>query len=218
MPVAGPTEWVGPHRGSLLRTLATVALAAMAMILSTCSGTTRTPPSVAELLGSGHAAFEQGHDSAALLLFEQAVKTAPSDASAYFDLGAVYQAEGQDRGALEQYRMALRLDPTMVPPLFNEAVIYQARSAPLAIFLYRKVISLQPDSPSALFNLGLLEAQSHADALAGAELRQAVHLDPSLESRIPSSAAPDLRLAPPTGRRRSTSTTSTPGTGSPSPP
>jgi Flp pilus assembly protein TadD len=167
------------------------------MIFGSCSGATKTPTSEAALLGSGQAAFQQGHDAAALQLFEQAVKNKPSDASAYYDLGAVYQAEGQDSDALQQYRAALRLDPNMVPPMFNEAVIYQARSASLAILLYRRVISLQPDSPTAFFNLGLLEAQSHADALAGVDLRQAVHLDPSLESRIPSSVAADLRLPPP---------------------
>jgi Flp pilus assembly protein TadD len=163
---------------------------------------------VATLLGAGTAAYNQADYNAATQLFEQATERAPTDAAARYDLGLAYQGEHRDADALVQYRKALSYDPTLVSAIFNEATIYGIHDTPLAIFLYRKVISLQAKSPTAYLNLGLLEAQDGQPAPAGADLRQAVRLEPALRARIPPSVVPDLSLPPPGAASRRVPTTS----------
>lgn len=85
----------------------------------------------------------------------------------------------------------------MVPAIFNQAVVNSGHDVPLAVFLYRRVISLQPDSPTAYLNLGLLEAQQGQPTEAGVDLRKAIQLDESLRTRIPAGDAHDLSLPPP---------------------
>ena len=152
------------------------------------------------LLGAGSTEFRQGDYGGAIQLFQQATERDPTNAMANYDLGTVYQAEGKDGPALTEYSLALRRVPNLVPAIFNQATIDAVRDAPLAAFLYRKVISIQPDSPSAYLNLGLLEAQQGERAQAGTDLRQAVRLDASLRARIPDSVASDLSLPPPNHR------------------
>jgi tetratricopeptide (TPR) repeat protein len=164
-----------------------------------CSSSHGPGANAATLIGAASAAFRQRDYNAASQLFQQAIKKDPSNATAYYDLGSVYQAQNLDQQAITSYRKALSLAPTLVPAIFNEATIYAAHDAPLAIFLYRRAIALQPDSPTAYLNLGLLEAQTDAaeQAQAGADLRKAIQLDPSLRARIPQSVLPDLSLPPP---------------------
>ena len=133
-------------------------------------------------------------------LFQQAIHKDPSDAIAYYDLGSAYQAAGNNQDALKQYRLALARDPNEVSALYNEAVIYSVHDSALAEFLYRKVIQLKPDSPTALLNLGLLLAVDGAKAQAGVALRHAIKLDPTLRARIPASVLVDLTAPPPKPR------------------
>jgi tetratricopeptide (TPR) repeat protein len=157
------------------------------------------------LLGAGSTEFRQGDYNAAYQLFQQAIERDPTDAMAHYDLGALYQAQHRDTSALAEYALALQRVPDLVPAIFNQATIDAARDAPLAAFLYRKIISIQPNSPTAYLNLGLLEAHQGEPAQSGADLRQAVHLDGSLRAQIPASVAADLALpspkhnAPPAG-------------------
>lgn len=167
--------------------------------LAGCGGssTPQPRPSESVLLGAGTTEFRHGDYNAASQLFQQAITRDPSSATAHYDLGTVYQAEHQVGPALREYRLALQNSPNLLPAIFNEATIESAHDVPLAVFLYREVISLQPSSPTAYLNLGLLEAQQGERALAGVDLRKAVQLDKSLRARIPRSVALDLTLPPP---------------------
>jgi tetratricopeptide (TPR) repeat protein len=149
------------------------------------------------LLGAGSAAFRQGDYNAATQLFQQAIQRDPSNATAYYDLGTVYQAEHRNSDALGQYAKALSYNPSYVSVIFNQATIYAEHNPPLAIFLYQRVISLQPHAPTAYLNLGLLEDEQGKKAQAGADLRTAVAQDPTLRSGIPAAVLPDLTLPPP---------------------
>jgi Flp pilus assembly protein TadD len=146
---------------------------------------TTAPPSFAVALGAGVAALKAGNANAAQQLFTEAVAREPTNADALYDLGVAYQDEGQSRNALRAYARALQHAPDDTRVEFNRAVIYSTTDVPLAIFLYRRVISLRPDSPTAYLNLGLLEAATHVTS-APADLSKAVQLDPSLAARIPS--------------------------------
>jgi tetratricopeptide (TPR) repeat protein len=172
---------------------------------------TTVEPSFATALGAGVAALKLGNDNAAQQLFAEAVARRPGNATALYDLGLAYQDEGHARDALRAYAHALVTAPNDVPVEFNRAVIYAAHDAPLAMFLYRRVIHLQPNSPTAYLNLGLLEAAAHLPA-APVDLQKAVQLDPSLAAHIPPTLRPTAAAAPtvptslPTGSANPTTT------------
>jgi tetratricopeptide (TPR) repeat protein len=159
-------------------------------MLAACGGTNRsTTASQADygtLVGAGVQLLRQGNAGAAEQLFQQAIAKNPHDPVAHYDLGVAYQQTGHRANALLQYRYALAADPRYVPALFNKAVILSRRNAQLAIFYYHVVIGIQPDSPTAFLNLGLLEAatkSSRAQALR--DLAHAVKLEPSLLADVP---------------------------------
>lgn len=175
---------------------AVIAAFATAAALNACGGSAPSP-SVATLVGSGKAAFNRGNFKASIELFEQALAKAPTDAAAYYDLGTVYQAERLDGDALHDYAKALTYDSSLVPAIYNEATIYAANDVPLAIYLYRRVIALRANSPTAYLNLGLLEATEGQQTVAAADLRRAVQLEPALRTSIPASLVPDLSIPSP---------------------
>jgi Tfp pilus assembly protein PilF len=163
------------------------------------------------MIGAGSAAFRQGDMNAATQLFQQALQRDPTNATAHYDLGAVFQAQNLNSQALGEYAKALSYQPNFVSVIFNQATIYAVHNPPLAIYLYNRVISLQPRAPTAYLNLGLLEDAQGSKARAGADLRAALALEPSLRSKIPAAVAPDLKLPPPkTTSHPSATTTTTP--------
>ncbi|MGO9559020.1 MAG: tetratricopeptide repeat protein [Acidimicrobiales bacterium] len=158
--------------------------------------TTTKPPSYETLVGAGIALLKQNNLNAAQQLFEQAVKAAPTLPVAYYDLGVIDQEENNTRGALQEYLMANREDPKYVHALYNRAVIYRTLNKPLAEFLYRQVIQYQPDAPTALLALGLLEIGGKGSAVqsqAIGYLKQAVKLDRSLMADIPKKYRAEVR-------------------------
>jgi tetratricopeptide (TPR) repeat protein len=119
-------------------------------------------------------------------MFQRAIAKYPGDPVAHFDLGTIYQQAGDRRSALREYKLALLANSRYVPALFNTAILMAPNNAPLAIFDYRQVIQMQPRSPTAFLNVGLLENQtkgSHKQALS--DLSHAVALDPSLRAQLP---------------------------------
>jgi tetratricopeptide (TPR) repeat protein len=172
----------------------------VAITVGCTSSRAAPPPNAATLVGAGTAAVRQGDYNAATQLFQQAIQREPANATAYYDLGTVYQAENRNSDALGQYAKALVYDPKMVSAIFNQATIYAVHNPSLAIFLYKRVTFLQPHAATAYLNLGLLEHAQGDKTHAGADLRTAVAQDPTLRSRIPASAAPDLALPPPRAR------------------
>jgi tetratricopeptide (TPR) repeat protein len=171
-----------------------LAIAGLACSLGSCGGSAPKPPagtstaSYSTLVHAGIHLLDHGQTSAAEQLFQQAAVKNPRDPVAHYDLGVIFQQDGDRPGAFKEYKLAILADPRYVPALYNEAVLQSAHNAPLAIFYYRQVIRMQPDSPTALLNLGLLQDQTRAQRhQAVADLRRAVRLDPALGARIPAS-------------------------------
>jgi tetratricopeptide (TPR) repeat protein len=164
-----------------------------------CSSSNSTVPqaSIPITFAAGTAALRQHDYSAAEALFAQVIARDPGQVAAYYDLGLAYQAQHDYRDALREYAKAQALNERFVPAIYNRAVLSAPADPQLAMFLYRTVISIQPDSPTAYLNLGLLEAQQNPKLHDQAEdtLARAVQLDPSLASRIP----PSLRAGLPQG-------------------
>ena len=173
--------------------------AGIACAVAACGSSSTSPPraSVATTLAAGSAALRLRDYWAAEELFLQVIKRDPRNFAAYYNLGVAYQAQHDIRGALRAYAHAQALDENFVPVIFNRAVLYSRTDPQLAMFLYRKAIALQHDSPTAYLNLGLLEASQGAQLRAQAEkdLAKAIKLDPSLVSHIPSSLRAGLSTA-----------------------
>jgi tetratricopeptide (TPR) repeat protein len=194
-----------PRRRPLRFVAGGLVLAALGACLGACSsskstsGTTTTtsqPASFATLVGAGSDLLRSGNLNAAEQLFEQAIKAEPTNVIGYYDLGVVYQQEGERLDALREYRLALVENPKYVPAIYNRAVLYEVTNAPLAIFYYRTIISLQPDAPTAYLNLGLLQAESKATLpQALTDLAEAVKQDPSLLASIPAPLRSQLSKA-----------------------
>jgi tetratricopeptide (TPR) repeat protein len=160
--------------------------------LAACGGKPKNsgPPKVtapyASLVGAGIVLLRQGNTSAAEQLFNQAIAKNPSDPVAHYNLGVVYQGLGDRKDALRQYRLAVNDDPRYTPALYNAAVLIAPRDPPLAIFYYRRVIAIKPNSPTALLNLALLQARAGwPRKIVVNELRQAVAIQPSLIADVP---------------------------------
>jgi tetratricopeptide (TPR) repeat protein len=166
--------------------------AGIACAVAACgSSSTPSPPraSIATTLAAGSAALRQRDYWAGEQLFLQVIKRDPGNVTAYYNLGVAYQDQHDFRDALRAYARAQALDENFVPVIFNRAVLYSRADPQLAMFLYRKAISLQHDSPTAYLNLGLLEAAQGRQLRKQAkrDLAMAVKLEPSLASRIPDS-------------------------------
>jgi tetratricopeptide (TPR) repeat protein len=188
------------HYLSLASATGFAALSALiAVAVAGCgnSGPSLPQASIATTLAAGSAALRQRDYWAAEQLFEQVIKRDPRQVAGYYDLGLVYQDQHHYRDALRVYAKAQALDENFVPVIYNRAVLYSDTNPQLAMFLYRRVIVLQPDSPTALLNLGLLEGSfgPHLRPQAEKDLARAVQLMPSLASRIPSALRSGLSAA-----------------------
>ena len=178
-------------------------MAAVALVPGTvaaCSGSSSSSlpkVPVSTRFAAGLAALRQHNYSAAEGLLSQVTRLEPRNYAAYYDLGLAYQDQGATRPALVAYAKAQALNERFVPVIYNRAVLYSGNDPQLALFLYRRVISLQPDSPTAYLNLGLLEAVQgpHLRKQAERDLARAVKLQPSLASRIPAPLRAGLAAA-----------------------
>jgi Tfp pilus assembly protein PilF len=172
------------------------------LLLSSCGGATESSSTSAShapfsvLIGAGMDLLRQGNSSAAAQLFQQAITREPKNPVGHYDLGVVFQGLGDRRDALRQYRLAVAYGPQYAPALFNEAVLVAPKDPALAIFYYHRILAIRPNSPTALLNLGLLEATTgYPHRVVFRSLRRAVALDPGLRSNVPAALRRDLRSA-----------------------
>jgi tetratricopeptide (TPR) repeat protein len=179
-------------RSAHFRPAQLLALGVVGSILSACGGggqsETGTSPraSYSTLLGAGGALLRQGNVAAAEQLYHQAIAKRPGDPTGHYDLGVAYQAGRDLRDAQIEYQRALARSPHYVPALFNDATLVAPRNPLLAMFYYRVVIHTQPNSPTALLNLGLLESRSPGLRTRSLiDLGAAVRLDRRLLRSIP---------------------------------
>jgi tetratricopeptide (TPR) repeat protein len=199
-------------RRSLSGLIATaIVVGALNLVLAGCGGSathaaTTTAADYGTLVGAGVHLLRIGNLGAAEQLFEQAITKDSQDPVGHYDLGVALAQQGEARLAVRQYRLALRINPRYVPALYNEAVLITRHDKPTAIFLYRQIIAIKPHSPTALLNLGLLEApQRGLGRVAYVDLTSAIREDRALRSAVPASLLARLRheeVHEPVPRRR----------------
>lgn len=183
--VRGRGAWL---RHTLSALVAACALAGCSSGPSTAPPSTAHPASYPVLVDAGEHLLSDSNFNAAEQLFQQAIAREPSSPVAYYDLGVTYGRAGSPRLALHAYREALAADPKYVPALYNRALLVAVSNPPLAEFELRQILALQPDSPTALFHLGLLDVANSALRPAGLrELRRALTLQPTLRAELPPS-------------------------------
>lgn len=138
-----------------------------------------------QLLHAGLSAQLAGRDAEASADYEKLLDLQPSNVYAYYNLGLIDQRAGHPDLAEGFYRRALSINADFVPALYNLAIIRTGPAPKEAEALYRHVISVQPNNAQARLNLGFLLIQEGKPVQGRAELDQAVKLDPSLKSRLP---------------------------------
>jgi Tfp pilus assembly protein PilF len=167
--------------------LATLTLAACGGSGKTSSTSESTPNlSFSALIRTGMNLLHQGKTARAKQVFAQGVAREPKNPVGHYDLGVALQQRGDRIDAVRQYRLALAQDSNYTPALYNEAVIIAPRDPALAIFYYRRIVAIKPNSPTAFLNLGLLQAATGWPRKSVLKsLRQAIALDPGLRADIP---------------------------------
>lgn len=174
------------------------ALAATASALAGCGGAS-SHASYATLVGEGVKLLGQGNTGAATQKFQDAIARNKKNPVAYYDLGVTYQRRGNVSEAEHKYFLAIYHGPTYVPALYNLAGLLANTDPGLAVFYYRRIIRVKPDSPTAYLNLGLAEAaRPEKSKHALADLAKAVKLDPALRADVP----PSLRAEIPAAQAR----------------
>jgi Tfp pilus assembly protein PilF len=179
-------------------TIGLMAVAALSVVMSACGGgkpspsaSKKSPSTVNSTLSKAVHEMAQGHDALAVANFLAVIKTDRSNDVAWYDLGVIAQQQNQDTQAVDDYLSSLAGDAKYLPALYNLATLETSSHPETAVELYQKVIDIQPDNADAHLNLGFL-LETLGQRQDGAEhLVRAIQLDPSLASRVPSSALSD---------------------------
>lgn len=154
----------------------------VALVVAGCSGGSSPgrPSATDTTLNAGLAAQRNGDLDTAKQLYLKVLGRDAHNLYALYNLGVIAQHDGKAQQALSYYQKALHVNPNYVPALFNEATVVQDDNPNGAILMYRRILQIQPVSPTAQFNLGLLEAREGQTQQANADLTKAVQEDPSL--------------------------------------
>ena len=138
-----------------------------------------------QLVADGLAAQQKGNVTQAFYDYLAAQREDPQNKYARYDLGYIYQVRHRTKEALSEYRSALAIDPNFPQALYNLAVLESPTDPLASITLYQRVITLQSNNASALFNLGVLLVRNGQTARGRADVRKAIRLNPALRSLVP---------------------------------
>ncbi len=148
------------------------------LLASACGGP--GTPSASSLLSTAVSEINAHQYSAAKTELDDLLKQRPSSYIAYYDLGVIDLQLGDTAGAMKEFAQSLSIDGNYVPSLYNEAVVDGATDPTLAMSLYRQVVRIQPHSPTAYLNLGMLEVRSGMKTQGEHDLNTAIRQDPAL--------------------------------------
>ena len=164
-----------------------------AWLLTRGSSSTANMATANRLFNEGLQAQNHGQPALAANDYLRSVRINPENKVAWYDLGLIQQAAGNNSQAATYYERSSALDQQYVPPLYNLATLVAPHNPASAVKLYEKVIAVQPKFAQAHLNLGFALQALGRRAQGNAQIAEAVRLDPSLSSRVPSSST---RTAP----------------------
>ncbi|WP_418003910.1 tetratricopeptide repeat protein [Mycobacterium sp. PDNC021] len=145
--------------------------------------------STGAIIAQGIEAERNGDLGSAFGSYLTAAYRDPGNKFVHFNMGHLYQQRNMIAEAEREYGIALSIDPTFAKPLYNLAVMNSDSNPARAIALYQRVLDLNPDSPAAKFNLGVLMVRS-GDADGVSLIRDVVAADPAFAQSVP----PDIKL------------------------
>ena len=122
---------------------------------------------------------------AARIHFKEVTRIDPLRATAFINLGALYNRLGQQDEAIATLRKGLQLDPRRAEGYYNLGIAYRQKGlVDLAIQAYREATRLNPRMADAFLNLGnlLLESERFHDAIAA--YQQALAVRPNFEKAV----------------------------------
>ncbi len=139
-----------------------------------------TAVSLALVLILGVRTFERNfiwHDNIAL--FSSMIRSDPSDATAYYNLGNVYGERGDLKNAELEFRAALAKDPGYVNARLNLGVAYAKEGRlPIAVRQFMRAVALDPSMPEAHLYLGTGYEKEGLLKLAKSQFQTVLELDP----------------------------------------
>jgi tetratricopeptide (TPR) repeat protein len=198
---------VGAGRRSVALSAILAVVVGATTLLGGCGKQSATSKA-SSLIQDGIAAAGQGNSAAAIADYQAAVTANPLSSIAYYDLGVAYGEKDEVVQARTAFQKALLINSEYKAAMYDLAVLDTRTEPATAIQLYRQLITTYPDSPDALFNLGLLLDHLGDKAPGAAYIAKAVALDPSLKSRAPKPAKPATSTTKPS--EPTTSTTKAP--------
>jgi Flp pilus assembly protein TadD len=122
-----------------------------------------------------------GNVDSAIAEYRLAIKDAPDQADAHYNLGRLLEMQkGDHDGAIAEYRLALRIHPDD-PDLHNNLGLSLKNNGDFdgAAREYREALRLRPGNPDAHINMGNLFYLQKNPTAAAAEYRAAIQVDPS---------------------------------------
>lgn len=127
--------------------------------------------------------FALGYKRRALDDYNAAIRSAPHNATLYYNRGVLFFAQANYDAALQDFDTALELDSKFVPALRQRAKIYTTR-ANLAGALadYSEAIRLQPKTAALWSDRGQVDLGRHEYGNAIEDEARAIQLDPKLAS------------------------------------
>src|SRR3990172_4728985 len=121
----------------------------------------------------------------ALQHFLEVTRLDPQRATAFINLGALYNRLGQQEEAIKNLRKGLQLDPRRAEGYYNLGIAYRQKGlSDLAIQAYREATRLNPRMADAFLNLGnlLFETGRFSDSIAA--YQHAVSVRPNFEKAM----------------------------------
>lgn len=133
---------------------------------------------------------------AARIHFKEVTRLDPLRATAFINLGALYNRLGQQDEAIATLRKGMQLDPRRSEGYYNLGIAYRQKGmVDLAIQAYREATRLNPRMADAFLNLGnlLLEAERFNEAITA--YQQALAVRPNFEKAVHGLRSAQLALA-----------------------
>jgi tetratricopeptide (TPR) repeat protein len=189
------------RRGATLCTVLVVV--GLASLLGGC-GKQSAASKADGLIQAGVKAAKAGNGAAAISDYQAASTANPLSAIAYYDLGVAYGESANVDQARASFQKALLIEPDYKSAIYDLAVLDTPMEPTTAVALYQQLITLDADSPNALFNLGLMLEHSGQTVEGSADVSKAVALDPTLRTRLSTSI-----ITPTTSTTKPTSSTTT---------
>jgi tetratricopeptide (TPR) repeat protein len=138
-------------------------------------------PAMSESLERIHALRAQGRLDEALAAARHVLEADPSQAGAWFSLGAVLDEQGDLPGATDAYRRALEIDPAHAQAWSNYGAVLGVQGNRAGeIAAYRRALAADPRLAPVWSNLGnaLRESRSRDEAIEAC--RRATEIDPAM--------------------------------------